>query len=68
MILVFFRATIPAHIITTLGRLSKLVVPNSDNLLPLFDIFTNLPTTELLPQLLNNFFYFYGDNFYFLNR
>ena len=40
----------------------------TDDLLPLFDAFTNLPATELLPQLLDSFFHFYGDNFCFLNR
>ena len=41
---------------------------HSNCLLPLFDRVTNLPATELLPQLLDSFFQFYGDNFCFLNR
>ena len=39
-----------------------------DDVLPLFDSVTDLPSPELLPQLLESFFEFYGDNFCFLNR
>ena len=37
-------------------------------LLPLFDRETSLPATAILPQLLDSFFEYYGDNFCFLNR
>ena len=50
------------------GSTAQVGSSDSDDLLPLFDIFTNLPATELLPQLLDSFFHFYGDNFCFLNR
>jgi len=42
--------------------------PKSRGLRPLFDANTSLPVQEILPQLLDAFFRYYGDNFCHLNR
>lgn len=42
--------------------------PKSRGLRPLFDANTGLPIQAILPQLLDAFFQYYGDNFCHLNR
>ncbi len=42
--------------------------PKSRGLRPLFDAKTGLPVQAILPQLLDDFFRYYGDNFCHLNR
>ncbi|KAI9875398.1 MAG: hypothetical protein M1830_008526 [Pleopsidium flavum] len=43
-------------------------ISNDTTCLPLFDGATSLPSKEILPQLLDRFFEYYGDNFCFLHR
>ena len=40
----------------------------SSGLLPLFDMSSSLPAKDILPQLIDKFFEYYGDYFCFLNK
>ncbi len=40
--------------------------PRDDGLLPLFDATTDLPAKEPLPSLLENFYEYYADTYFFL--
>ncbi|KAK3174825.1 hypothetical protein OEA41_002071 [Lepraria neglecta] len=47
------------HVLSSFGK---------HTLLPIFDVSSGLPVEGLLPQLLDTFFRYYGDNFCHLNR